>query len=193
MANVYAPWGFRNSDLLAAKAPNYAFKDLPIAAGYASSIAYGDPVVLGGSGTVQLYSGGGGSILGIFIGCKLPTSQGLNLPWVMSYPGGYQPPSGTYVLARVCIDPDAQYEVQVQGGPITENQVGLFADVVSGSTGKPTLAGLSQAALSANAQPASNLYPFQITGIVQPPALTYLYNANAANNVVKVKISPAQM
>jgi hypothetical protein len=191
MANPYAPFGFRVTKLIGSEAPNYAYNDFPIPVGYSQSIAFGDPVTLSG-GYLNLYQKGGSGIVGIFIGCQLPTSQGLNMPWTGYYPANYTSPypNPGPVVGRVVTDPQMIFEVQVNGGPVGQSSIGSYIDLYAGSSGQPTLAGMSVAAVDPTTISATaTTLPFKIVGISTGPGYFYGYHASQANNIIQVLLN----
>lgn len=193
MANILAPGGFSNSRLLKGSAPNYATRDAYIAYNYGTKIAYGDPVYLTTSGTIALYAKGGTTIHGVFRGCNYLDPASKRLQWYNSWmaPGGLA--STTQVEAKVDLDPDMVFICQVSGGPVTQANVGQNIDILSGSSGQPTYAGMSVCALDATTIADTATLPFRIVGLVQEPGFVVGYNPNAANNLIQVVMNTSDI
>ena len=135
MANVSAPFGFRQFRRLDGGAPTAGFDTLAIASSDASVIYTGDVVITssgGGSATtpafnsyVTGFSSGLSQIRGIFFGCEYYSPTVARKIWSPYFPGSVATSSGTAdAQAWVCTDPEMLFTVQVGGN----------AGVVAGST-----------------------------------------------------------
>ncbi len=188
MANTLAPIGFKFARLLNAASPNYATLEVQLAYNQSSKIAHCDPVYLGTDGFLHLYVKGGTTIMGIFRGCKyLDPSQGRD-NWFASWQAPTLP-STTTVTAWVDADPQAIFQVQASGGPVVQANIGQNLDILTGTSGAPGINGQSTCAVDATTIADTATLPFRITGIVQAPAINYLYNGAVANNWVEVMLN----
>lgn len=191
-ANTLAPNGFQFSRLYGAGAPNYAMQTAQIAYNYGSKIGRGDPVYLNSSGQIALYAQGGTTIHGIFGGCNYLDPNLQRTQW---YPA-WNAPSGlastTIVYAKVIVDPTAVFRAQMHGTAFTQADIGLNVDIYSGSSGAPNFAGISTCALNGTAA-STNTLPFRIVDILQPPAITFLYNATYDNNWIEVTLNTSDI
>lgn len=147
--------------------------------GYASKIAMGDPVQTGTStnqGYVIIAPNTPTAILGIFAGV-LPyydtnlagVSFGLN----GAYNGSAVSPQGD-VDCLVIDDPDAVFRVQVYNAAWAQSWRGLNCQLLAGSQGVPSAAGISTAAIDGGTAPATtSTFPFRIQELVavQPGGL----------------------
>lgn len=175
MANVSAPFGFRQSSGLGS-APTYEQTDfdnggIDIAT---AAIYLGDPVVRVGSadGTVEQAAGSAGSgtvtLAGIFNGCKyLSAAIGRTL-WSNYWPGGSPVASGnqTSISAYIITDPNAQFYVQSDSTGVTQAAVGSNFDFAIG-TGSAASQLSGAYLLHTGATTAA--YPFRLNKLVLSP------------------------
>jgi hypothetical protein len=164
--NVYAPFGFRESRLWTGSSPNYAINGRAMASNYGSQIARGDPVSLNTSGNIVLYVAAGTSIDGIADGIDyFDPNNLLSGAFHQSWTAPTLP-AGTTVVAKVITDPNMVFIAQADGAALTQASVGLNIDIVSGSSGTPNFAGISQCGLDATNVHNTNTLPFRIVGIL---------------------------
>ena len=163
MANSNAPFGLRPVNKLSGAPFSGAVRAFSVAAGDATAIFIGDPVV--GAGTSQIINGQtysdvvqaatGNVITGVVVGVE-PVTNSSTI---------YRAASTQRVLL-VCVDPDALFEIQqVSGGTaLTPNDIGLNADfvVAAGST----VTGLSGVTLNNVGEATTNTLDLKIVGIV---------------------------
>ena len=192
-SNVLAPSGFGNSRLLTGSAPNYATRDAYIAYNYGTKIAYGDPVYLNTSGNIVLYAAGGTTIHGIFRGCNYLDPSSRRVQWYNYWSAPSNVASTTVVEAKVDSDPDMVFIAQVSGGPVTQASVGKNIDILTGTSGAPTYAGMSVCALDATTIADTATLPFRIVGLVGEPGFSTGYNPALANNLIQVVMNTSDI
>jgi hypothetical protein len=193
MPNPYAPSGFQSGRPYDGRAPTWGSPTAYILWNYATQIANGDPVFLASDGTMRLYVAGGTTVHGIFRGCKYydPNTQRTQFQPAWRAPTLL---SGSIVEAFVDSSENDTYRCQTQGAsPVTQAQVGLNIDLVAASSGTPTLAGMSVAALNQATIANTATFPFRIVGIVgypnplaSPGGPFPGYDATQSNNWVEV-------
>lgn len=195
MANVASPFGFVQWGTVLGAAPNFAQagsrgQQFRIAAGYSTAIGFGDPVTLvAGSnptGYIQRWVNGSGSatfqLAGVFYGCEYLSTGQKKWIWNNWWPGS---DATGDVLAYVCADPSALYQVQTSAGvPIDQTYIGLTADVTLGTVSTTTGWSGASLALPSASSPAN--LPFKIVQIVTAPPGVNGTDATTANNNVIV-------
>ena len=167
MANVYAPFGFREMRLWNSSVPNYAINARQVAYNLASSVGWGDPVILNTSGQVALYTVGLTTIDGIAQGFEYFDPN--NILSGMFHPAWNAPTlaSTVAVSCKVQTDPNMIFVAQANGVQLSESSIGLNIDIYTGSSGTPVSgSGMSQCALDAGNVHATNTLPFRIVGII---------------------------
>lgn len=192
-SNALNPFGFSSGLLYGAASPNYAMRNGQIAYNYGSQIAYGDPVVLNSSGQIVLFAKGGTAIHGIFRGCEYYDPNIQRWSW---YPAWRSPTlsATAIVTAKIEVDPHMSFMAQVSGGPAVQAAIGQNIDIVSASSGAPTLAGMSVCALDYTTLATTATLPFRIVGIQQLGTGTVQqYNPANANNLVEVVMNTSDI
>lgn len=128
MANLDAPFGFRPHNNSCGQNTRAGYT---IASAYGTAIYPGDPVKLV-SGSLQR-AAAGDAIVGIFAGCTYVPTGDLVPKW------GHWPASqaASSISAQVYDEPDALFEVQVDGGTLAATDVGKLADCVAGAGSTP--------------------------------------------------------
>ena len=166
MANVIAPYGLKPVRYLSGAPYNGAFNLYSVAAGYATAIYVGDPVVDIGTGQtingsvykdVQL-AATTDVITGVVIGVLPVTRDSLT----------YRAASTQRIL-MVADDPNLVFECQEQstGTPLAADDIGLN---ISFNAGTPsTLTGLSGLTLKTDTEATSNTLALKIFGFVNRP------------------------
>ena len=163
MANANATFGLRPINKLSGAPFSGALRDFSVAAGDATAIFIGDPVV--GAGTSQIINGQtysdvvqaatGNVITGVVVAVEQVVATSLI----------YRAAS-TQRIVKVCVDPDALFEIQqVSGGtPLTPNDIGLNANfvVAAGSA----ITGMSGVTLDNATEATTNTLDLKIIGIV---------------------------
>ena len=179
-ANTYAPRGFQEIRLWTGSAPNFAINNRQLAWNYGSNIAWGDPVFLATSGTLNLYVVAGTTIDGIAYGANYFDPN--NILSGEFHPAWLQPTltSTTVVSMKVQTDPNMVFAAQANGTALTATSIGLNIDIKSGSSGTPvTTSGISQCGLDAANVHATATLPFRIVGIF---GVTPGFSGNAINS-----------
>lgn len=193
MPNVYAPSGFLSGRPYEGRQPNFAMRPNVILYNYATKIAQNDPVFLATDGTIRLYAAAGTTFHGIFRGCRyFDPPQGKTMFYNQWTAPTYLA-STTYVEALVDIDPWSTLICQAQGGPLGQANIGQNVDIVGGTSGQPTGAGISTCALNAAAPANTATLPFRIVGIVGwpnvftgMPAMNPAYDPTQSNQFLEV-------
>lgn len=200
MPNVLAPIGLMSGRPYDSRPSNFGGPRAFIALNYATKIANGDPVYLANDGTIRLYAAGGGTVHGVFRGCKYFDPAGQKVTWNNQWPGLTGMTAGTLVEAYIENDPMMAFQAQVSGGPATQAMVGQNIDITAGSSGAPTLAGMSTCSLNIASVANTNTLPFRIVGIVgypsvlqSGPAISPSYDPAQSNNWVEVVMNTADI
>lgn len=190
MSNTQAPFGAVQMGTVSGPV-NFAGQSNPpfrIASNYSTAIGYGDLVTLvsGASptGYLQRWAAGSGSatfqVAGVFYGCRYYSTSQKKTVWSNYWPGS---DATGDVEAFVCSDPNAQFMIQANAGPITQADIGKTADVVMGTVNTTT--GLSGMSLAAPSTSNPSLLPFKVLNIVTtPPGVDGRDVASAYNNVI---------
>lgn len=162
MANTNFPWGLRPVQNMGSATYSGKIMQFSVAAGYATAMFVGDPVVI--AGTSQFINGQvfsdiqqaatGNVMAGVVVGFLAADRDSLV----------YRAAS-TQRIALVNIDPNALFEIQqVTGGtPLTANDIGLNANFVVG-TGS-TVTGQSGVTLDNTTEATTNTLDLKIVGM----------------------------
>jgi len=178
MANISAPYGFRQFRRMDGGAPTAGFDTLTIMSSDTSVIFTGDPVAdltgpaTGAAGFADYVTGttaGGAQVRGIFMGCEYYNNAVNRKVWSPYFPGSVATSCGTNdVTAWVCTDPEMTWTVQVGGtstGPgviLLSSQTGLnigFSSATQGSGNVTT--GISAVTLNSTSIATTNTLPFR--------------------------------
>ena len=161
MANVDAPFGFKPVQKVGGGVSNQGQTEYAIANGESSAIFQGDPVLLANTGSVQVASSAGDTIVGVFNGCFYtdPTTQ--KPTFSNYYPGSILADD---IVANVIDDPNQLFEVQANG-TITAANVGENAE--TSYTAGSTKSGISKAEVNTFASNASSTWI--IVGLSKDP------------------------
>ena len=174
MANTNSPFGFRQYFGGSGGAPTFAQSTRLIAAGNATAIYAGDPVmpVIGAAtGYITQGSPGTTTLAGIFVGCKYLSTSQKRVVWNSYWPGS---DATGDVEAYVVDDPNAQFVVQ--GNSTTFNITGSLTTVTSSVVGQyaqfaigtgNTSTGQSGAYL--NSVGTTVTFPFIVRGLIVAP------------------------
>lgn len=188
MANVQGPFGFERWGT-ASSAPNFAYDANPgylIASGNATAIFFGDLVrlnVSGPTGYLEQWAAGDGATatkipVGIFVGCKYYSTSQRKTVWNNYWPGS---DATGDVEAFVINDPNAEFKVQANSGPITKASMGQTADVVVNAGNTTT--GISGMAL--DTPTTTSTFPFKVVNLItSPPGANGTDVATAYNYVI---------
>lgn len=178
MANIQGPFGLKRWGS-GGGPPNFALESAPgyrIAAGNTTPIFFGDLVkmnVTGPTGYVEQWAPTDGGtptkiLVGVFVGCSYySTSQ---QKWVENryWPGA---DATGDVVAKVVTEPNAEWVIQANAGPITQVSMGQTADIAGtalAATAGNTTTGISGMSLaSPTVTTASN--PLKVVGFVTSP------------------------
>lgn len=190
MANVQAPFGAVQAGTSSGPVNFASFSNPPfrISSGYQTAIGFGDLVTLvsGGAPTGYLtrWVAGSGSatfqVAGVFYGCSYYSTSQKKQVWMNYWPGS---DATGDVTAFVCSDPQAQFMIQANSGPITQAAIGLTADVVMGTVNTTT--GWSGMSLAAPSTSSPATLPFKVLNVVTtPPTASGTDVASAYNNVI---------
>ena len=182
MSNNNGPFGFREAGRLDGAPYNAGvFAGQMLAA--APAAYYGDPLVMSG-GYVQQASAeinGGEQLAGHAVSFSWISISQKGRVWNDYWPGN-DAVAGSTVDVKMIVDPFAKLAVQASAGPITQANVGQFANFAVGAGN--TANGISGYSLDtttlSNVQ--GNL-PYKIVDIVQAPAS----DPTSAYNVVRVQ------
>lgn len=189
MANVFAPFGFRQ---VAGTGVTPSYEQLVGAVNYNTvNIFYGDPVIrLVADGSLAGITTGPGpgtnAIAGIFQGCKYLSVSQKKTTWSNYWPGS-DVASTQSVEAYIVNDPGAQFVAQVgtstSTGIVAAN-IGLNVQFAYG-TGN-TASGISGAYVDISVTPATTAtLPFRVLGLVtNPPGAPG--TQSGANNLVQL-------
>jgi hypothetical protein len=187
MANTLASSGFQISRRLDGAQPNYAFApNAQIAYNNANKIAFGDPVKLLSTGFIDVMAVGGSSIFGIFMGCDYWDPNFAQYRFVPAWNAVSGLGSTQVVTARVVIDPMAVFRVQTSGGPMVQADVGQNIDILTGSSGAPSAAGISTCSIDFTTLQTTSTLPFRVVAIVPFGSINYAYDPTLANNFAEV-------
>ena len=189
MANVNGPFGFLQSGT-ASGPPNFAQSgNTPyrIAAGYATAIFFGDLVRMNvtPTGYVEQWANGDGSTatkipVGIFYGCSYYSTGQRKTVFNNYWPGS---DATGDVTAYVCDDPNAQFLVQANAGPIAQTAIGQNADIAATPLGNTTT-GLSTMSLATPT--TTNTLPFKVVNVLTNPVGVNGRDITTAYNIVVV-------
>jgi hypothetical protein len=125
---VNAPYGLKPINLYGGTPFAGATRQYRIASAYDTSIFYGDPVEIVDSGTIiksaittARATVTTSQIIGVFLGCSYVNAQGQTI-FAQYFPANTTAPTGTYITAFVCNDPDTLFKAVIATGA-TANDV----------------------------------------------------------------------
>lgn len=195
MANVAGAFGFWEVGT-ASGPPNFARAGsgtpYKIKSSSTSAFFFGDPVrmwvsgdALGGAAgyiTPWVAGDGAGSatkiLVGIFVGCEYYSTSQRKSVWNNYFPGSDAAADAT---AYVVDNPNSQWVVQANAGPINYTNIGQGADIVAASGNTTT--GISGASLGTPT--TTNTLPFKVVNIVtSPPGVNGTDDTTEFNNVI---------
>ena len=189
MANVAGPFGLVVSGTFSGPVNFAEFHNPPfrIASNYGTAIGYGDIVTLVSAtptGYLQQWVAAGGSaivqVAGVFVGCRYYSTSQRKTVWNNYWPGS---DATGDVDAFVVSDPNAQFVIQANAGPIGQAYVGCTADVVVGTVNTTT--GWSGMSLDTPSTSNPTLLPLKVLGVVtSPPGANGTDVTTAYNNVI---------
>ena len=119
---VNAPYGLKPLNLYGGTPFAGATRQYRIASAYNTSIFYGDPIELVDSGTIiksaittARETVTVSQIIGVFLGCSYVNAQGQTI-FAQYFPANTTAPTGTYITAYVCNDPDTLFKAVIATG-----------------------------------------------------------------------------
>jgi hypothetical protein len=124
---VNAPYGLKPINLYGGTPFAGATRQYRIASAYNTSIFYGDPVEIINTGTIiksaittARATVTTSQIVGVFLGCSYVNSQGQTL-FAQYFPANTTVPTGTYITAYVCNDPNTLFKAVIATGATPDN------------------------------------------------------------------------
>lgn len=191
MANVSAPFGFRQFRRLDGGAPTAGFDTLTIASSDTNVIGTGDMVATQATGPyVSAMSSGLSQFRGIFMGCEYYSPAIGRKTWAPYFPGSVQTSCGTAdVQAWVCTDSDMLYTVQCStNSTVTSSQINLNFGVSSGTFGAAnTTTGISGMTLASTSYGSTSTLPWRLWDMYSnwaPPGVNGTDNTSGGNIVI---------
>ncbi len=119
---VDRPYGLKPLNLYGGTPFAGATRQYRIASAYDTSIFYGDPVEMINSGTIiksaittARATVTTSQIIGVFLGCSYVNAQGQTI-FAQYFPANTAAPTGTYITAYVCNDPDTLFKAVIATG-----------------------------------------------------------------------------
>jgi hypothetical protein len=119
---VNAPYGLKPLNLYGGTPFAGATRQYRIASAYDTSIFYGDVVEMVNSGTIiksaittARATVTTSQVMGIFLGCSYVNAQGQTI-FAQYFPANTTAPTGTYITAYVCNDPDTLFKAVIATG-----------------------------------------------------------------------------
>lgn len=189
MANVIAPFGFRQLRRLDGGAPTAGFETTYIASSDPNLYFTGDPVATSTTGPyITLPSTGTVQIRGIFMGCEFYSNQVNQIRWSPYFPGSVAT-GGPDVKCWVCTDPEMLYIAQNStAATITSSMVGLNVGfTTSASSLGNQLSGVSNVTLDSTTAATTATLPFRIYDLYSnyaPPGTNGTDNTSVGNIIV---------
>lgn len=187
MATTASPYGLLPVKLIGGQPFAGSTRLLPIASAYGTSIFFGDVVTLS-SGTVVKDTGTTSSTpIGVFLGCEYVDAVS-GLRHSQYFPAGTTAPTGTQILAYICDDPDALFQIQ-SAGSLTQAAIGKNGDLVQNAGSTAT--GKSAVALATTALDTTNTRPIRVIDFVSPvtdafPDLLVKFNTHRYNSTTGI-------
>lgn len=185
MANVAAPFGFRQLRRLDGGAPTAGFETVQILSSGTQPFFTGDPVA---SSEQYITNASSTSIIkGIFMGCEYYNATVNRITWSPYFPGSVG--NGVPVKGWVCTDPEMLYTAQVStsAGTIGSSRINEnIAFTIAASSLGNTLSGLSVVTLSSDIA-TTNSYPFRLYDLYSnyaPPGTNGTDNTSAGQILV---------
>jgi len=191
MANISAPFGFRQFRRFDGGAPTAGFDTLIIASSDANVIGTGDVVATSATGPyVTVLSSGLSQVRGVFMGCEFYSPTVGRKIWSPFFPGSVATTSGTNdAQTWVCTDPEMLYTVQCStNATVLSSQIGLNFGVSSGTFGAAnTTTGVSGMTLASTSFATTNPLPWRLMDFYSnsaPPGVNGTDNTSAGNIVI---------
>jgi hypothetical protein len=124
---VNAPYGLKPLNLYGGTPFAGATRQYRIASAYDTSIFYGDPVEMINTSTIiksaittARATVTTSQIIGVFLGCSYVNAQG-QVIFSQYFPANTTAPTGTYITAYVCNDPDTLFKAVIATGATPNN------------------------------------------------------------------------
>lgn len=198
MANIQAPFGFRQFRRFDGGAPTAGFDTLLIASSDATIVGTGDVVITtqstspsaAGPYVTGNISSGLSQVRGVFFGCEFFSPTVNRKVWSPFFPGSVQTSCGTNdAQAWVCTDPDMLYIVQCSTtNTVTSSMVNHNFGLSSAAIGTAnTTTGISAMTLASSTAVVTGTLPFRLIDFYSnwaPPGTNGTDNASAGNIVV---------
>jgi len=164
MSSTATPYGMVPVKMLGGQYHTGAFRKIPIASGYDTSIFTGDLVKLVAAGGVEKDTGTTAATpVGIFVGCEYTDPSSSQFLQRQYFPANT---AADDIVAFVVDDPDVIFKIQADGS-ITAADVGENAALVQ--TAGSTSTGNSKVALDASSTATTNTLPVRIVGLYADP------------------------
>jgi hypothetical protein len=188
MANVSAPFGFRQFGHQDGAAPTMGLQRYIINSSDTNLYFTGDPVSLSG-GVVTLYNGSSGASppVGIFNGVEFFSAAVGRVVWSSFFPGNLgtsSSPCNAYIQS----DPEMTYIAQASSTPFTSSMIGLNVNVLTSqsSLGNQTT-GVSFVTLASTQLSNASSFPFKVVDLYSnfaPPGVNQTDNTTNFNAAV---------
>ena len=195
---VSAPYGLKPINLIGGQVFAGSTRNIPIAAGYATNIGYGDVVQFGTVGnrgavilTAMVYNTAAyvAGTIGVFLGCSYTSPSTGQKLFAQYWPGGT---TATDAVAIVSDDPDTIYKVVAVANNGTNTSTTLInlgqpfvgTNLFYVKNAMTTSNGNSTAAVSAGASDVitPSTAPFRIVDVVNDTAVSISQNATTATS-----------
>ena len=195
---VSAPYGLKPINLIGGQVFAGSTRNIPIAAGYATNIGYGDVVQFGTTGnrgavilTAMVYNTAAyvPGTIGVFLGCSYTSPSTGQKLFAQYWPGGT---TATDAVAIVSDDPDTIYKVVAVANNGTNTSTTLInlgqpfvgTNLFYVKNAMTTSNGNSTAAVSAGASDVitASTAPFRIVDVVNDTAVSVSQNATTATS-----------
>lgn len=170
MSNNNGPFGFREAGRLDGAPYNAGIATLVMLPAAAAAY-YGDPLVLSGGYAQQasVEINGGENLAGHAISFSWVSISQKGRVWNDYWPGN-DAVANTVIDVKVVADPFALLQVQASAGPITQANVGQFANFTIGAGGNPANGISSYALDTATLSNVQGNLPYKVVKIIQPPS-----------------------
>lgn len=177
MSVASTPYGFKPLNILGGQPMSHGVRQYAIPSAYATSIFFGDPVLLtltgATRGQVQRFNetvaqgtvSATATPVGVFMGCQY-TDPTFGKVFRQYWPGGTVVAAADAV-AFVCDDPDALFQVQADG-VIAQTRIGCNASIIQTVVGNP-VTGNSGLCLQASSVANTATLPLRIVDYVNAP------------------------
>lgn len=173
---VNGPYGLKPQNLIGGQVFAGSTRNLPIQYGYATSIFYGDFVVLS-RGFITRASVTTGTttdqVTGIFLGCYYTNPTTKQRLWSQYYPASV---NAGDITAIVCDDPDTVFKAVIcsSGTTVASGALAMVGQNVSGinNTGNSNTGDSANAILAPTDTPVTTTLPFRIVDVLRDTAVS---------------------